>query len=401
VVPVKRLLVVETGDPVPSLLERRGTFRGWIAAGMGLAEGQIDVLRVHEGAHLPAPDQPAGVVVTGSPAMVSERLPWSEHSGRWLVDALAAGTPVLGICYGHQLLAQALGGRVGPNPFGRQMGTQSLELESHSVSDPLWSGFGARGLVQVTHLESVLELPAGARSMARTPNDPYHAFAVGSRAWGVQFHPEFDAAVMRGYLEERRGLLEEEGQDADALLAAVAETPRAASLLARFAEIVAQSADAAPLPATHALSVSSELGGEGQALAPRLVLFDGVCAFCDAAVRWLVAHDPSGRFHLAPLQGESAAALRARHLDFPDEGETLVYVEQQGGSERLHVRSDAVLRICAQLPAPWRWLVALQVLPRSLRDTLYAAFARIRYRVFGKLDDCRVPSLEERARFLD
>ncbi|NRA08630.1 MAG: DUF393 domain-containing protein [Myxococcales bacterium] len=134
---------------------------------------------------------------------------------------------------------------------------------------------------------------------------------------------------------------------------------------------------------------------------PRLVLFDGVCGFCDAAVRWLVAHDPGGRFHLAPLQGASAAALRARHGDFPDEGETLVYVEQQGGSERVHLRSDAVLRIFAELPGPWRWLASLRVLPRALRDTLYAAFARIRYRVFGKLDSCRVPSPQERARFLD
>ena len=399
--PVKRLLVVETGDPVPPLLGKRGPFRGWIAAGMGIAEGQVDVLRVHEGARLPPPDQPAGVVVTGSPAMVSERLPWSERAGRWLVDALAAGTPVLGICYGHQLLAQALGGRVGPNPAGRQMGTQRLELESHAVGDPLWSGFGEQGLVQVTHVESVLELPAGARLLARTSNDPHHAFAVGSRAWGLQFHPEFDAAVMRGYLEERRGLLEDDGQDADALLAAVVETPGAASLLARFAEIVAELAEAAPLPAARTLSVSRQVGEERQALPPRLVLFDGVCGFCDAAVRWLVAHDPGGRFHLAPLQGASAAALRARHGDFPDEGETLVYVEQQGGSERVHLRSDAVLRIFAELPGPWRWLASLRVLPRALRDTLYAAFAGIRYRVFGKLDSCRVPSPQERARFLD
>ena len=109
---MKRLLVGETGDPVPPLLGKRGPFRGWIAAGMGIAEGQVDVLRVHEGARLPPPDQPAGVVVTGSPAMVSERLPWSERAGRWLVDALAAGTPVLGICYGLQALVHHLGGRV-------------------------------------------------------------------------------------------------------------------------------------------------------------------------------------------------------------------------------------------------------------------------------------------------
>lgn len=241
---MKRVLVVETGDPVPPLLRERGPFRRWMAAGLGLSEGRVEALRVHEGERLPPPARFAGVVVTGSAAMVSERLPWSVRAGAWLVEVLAAGTPLLAICYGHQLLAQALGGRVGPNPAGRQMGTQRLEVEARAAADPLWSGFGAEELVQVTHVESVLELPPGARLLARTAADPHHAFALGARAWGLQFHPEFDAAVMRGYLEERRALLEAEAQDADALLAAVAETPGAASLLARFAEIVEESSPA-------------------------------------------------------------------------------------------------------------------------------------------------------------
>jgi len=382
---MKRLLVVETGDPVPPLLSERGPFHRWMAAGLGLPEVQIEALRVHEGAPLPPPAGLAGIVVTGSAAMVSERLDWSLRAEAWLVEALAAGTPILGICYGHQLLAQALGGRVGPNPAGRQMGTQRMEMEASAAADPLCAAFGAAGFVQVTHVESVLELPPGARLLARTAADPHHAFALGSRAWGLQFHPEFDAAVMRGYLEERRVLLESEAQDVDALLGAVSETPVAASLLARFAEVVR---DAAP-------------AGAVAALPPRLVFFDGLCGFCDGMVRWLVAHDPGGRLRLAPLQGESAALLRTRHPDFPGEQETLVYVEREGDIERLYLRSDAVLRILAQLGPPWRWLAALRVLPRALRDVAYAAFARIRYRVFGKLESCRLPAPEETERFLD
>ena len=396
---MKRVLVVETGDPVPPVLRERGPFRRWMAAGMGFSETRIEALRVHEGASLPSPASFAGVVVTGSPSMVSERLSWSVQTGAWLVEAMDADVPVLGICYGHQLLAQARGGRVGPNPAGRQMGTQRLEVESPAGADPLWSGFGREGLVQVTHVESVLELPPGARVLARTAADPHHAFALGSRVWGVQFHPEFDAAVMRAYLEERRALLEAEAQDPDALLAAVAETPVAASLLARFAEIVEESS---AVETTLAKRQALEPEEEQVAAAPaRVVFFDGLCGFCDAIVRWLLGHDADGRFRFAPLQGEIAASLRARHSGFPDEAETLVYVESDGEIERVYLRSDAVLRIFAQLDPPWRWLAPLRVLPRAPRDIAYAAFARIRYRVFGKLERCRLPTAEERGRFLD
>jgi len=238
---MKRVLVVETGDPVPPLLEKRGPFHRWMAPGLALPEVEIEALRVHEGARLPPPAGVDGIVVTGSVSMVSERLPWSVRTGVWLAEALAADTPVLGVCYGHQLLAQAMGGRVGSNPMGRQMGTKHLDVQAAAVEDPLWSGFGAEGCVQVTHVESVLELPPGARLLARTAADPHHAFALGSRAWGLQFHPEFDAAAMRGYIQERRSLLEAEAQDPDALLDEVEETPAAASLLARFAKIVAES----------------------------------------------------------------------------------------------------------------------------------------------------------------
>jgi GMP synthase (glutamine-hydrolysing) len=170
--------------------------------------------------------------------MVSAREPWSERSAGWLREAVAAGTPVLGICYGHQLLAHALGGRVGPNPRGREIGTIELRLDPAARSDPLLGALPARCRAQATHVESVLELPPGARALASSPGDPVQAFAAGPAAWGVQFHPEFDAEVMRAYLEERRELLAGEGIDAAGLLRRVEETPQAAGLLGRFAALL-------------------------------------------------------------------------------------------------------------------------------------------------------------------
>jgi len=129
----------------------------------------------------------------------------------------------------------------------------------------------------------------------------------------------------------------------------------------------------------------------------RIVLYDGVCGFCNGSVRWLAAHDRDARLHYAPLQGETAAALRARHPEIPTELETIAFVE----GDRVSMQSAAVFRVLRELPAPWRWFAALRgLLPRALWDVAYRAFARRRYRWFGRLDACPIPPPALRARIL-
>ena len=136
-----------------------------------------------------------------------------------------------------------------------------------------------------------------------------------------------------------------------------------------------------------------------RALPARLVLYDGVCGFCDGAVRWLLARDPRGRLCFAPLQGETAAGLRRLHPQTPLDLETLVLVETTGASSRVFLRTDALWRVCAELAGPWRLLAWLRWLPRGLRDFGYGLFVPLRYRLFGRLGVCRIPDAAERARF--
>jgi GMP synthase (glutamine-hydrolysing) len=235
---VTRILVVKTGAALDPVRSRRGDYEDWIVAGLGVARRDVDVVPVHEGAPLPDPAGPAGVVVTGSAAMVTSREPWSERTAAWLAEAARAGTFVLGICYGHQLLAQGLGGAVGPNPRGREMGTVKLDRTPGTRDDPLLGVLDDASLVHTTHVECVLELPPGARRLATTRLDRNQAFAVGPRAWGVQYHPEFDADVMRGYIDARADVLRLEGLDPAALRDAVEEAPGGTRLLRRFAALL-------------------------------------------------------------------------------------------------------------------------------------------------------------------
>lgn len=133
----------------------------------------------------------------------------------------------------------------------------------------------------------------------------------------------------------------------------------------------------------------------------RLVLYDGQCGFCDATVQWLLDKDREGKLHFAPLDGPTAAGVRARHPRMPTGLDSLVYVEvDRSGRERVYWYSRAVFAICGQLPLPWRLARALLVIPQFLSDLGYRMFARIRYRIWGRLDACRIPRPEERARFL-
>jgi GMP synthase (glutamine-hydrolysing) len=169
--------------------------------------------------------------------MVTERLPWSETTAAWLRGTVEAGVPVLGICYGHQLLAHAFEGRVDNNPRGRHIGTVDVTLEPDGEGDALL-GMGEPALhVPVSHMQAVLELPSGARRLARAALDENHAFAIGDRAWGVQFHPEFDAAIVRGYVAARRAQMLAEGLDPDAIERLARDTAHGPRVLSKFAAL--------------------------------------------------------------------------------------------------------------------------------------------------------------------
>lgn len=231
------LAIIKVGETFDALRAQRGDFEHWIAAGLGDTRLPVVVLDPRHGDHLPAPDQISGAIVTGSHAMVSDRAPWSEATGAWLAQLVAHGTPVLGICFGHQLLADALGGEAGDHPGGMEVGTVEVELRPEAAADALMHDLPAHFEAHVVHRQSALRLPDGAVRLAGNAFEPTQAFRIGSNAWGLQFHPEFDAEVMRGYVDHLGYDLLRQGLDPAAVRDRVAATATAAQLLGRFAHI--------------------------------------------------------------------------------------------------------------------------------------------------------------------
>jgi GMP synthase (glutamine-hydrolysing) len=229
------ILVLKAGSTFDHLIPAKGDFEHWTAQGMGLAPDQWICADVRRGEPLPDPATLAGCVVTGSHDMATDDADWMLATGRWLAAAMDAGLPMLGICFGHQLMAHALGGRADYHPDGPEIGTVPVTLSHEAARDPLFASLPPVFAAHVTHSQTASVLPPGSAVLATSDHDRHQAFRLGRHAWGVQFHPEFDAEATRHYVTAQAAKITAHGNDPDAVRASVRDTPESASLLRLFA----------------------------------------------------------------------------------------------------------------------------------------------------------------------
>jgi GMP synthase-like glutamine amidotransferase len=205
-------LVIEN-DPADDL-RRLGEWLG--------DELDLQVLRAHEGQPIPADlDGYAGLIVLGGGQSVTTGAPWFAALEGLLRKAIRYTVPTLGISLGAQLLAVASAGTVERAAAGPEIGAALVAKRDAADKDPLFAPLPLIPDVVQWHRDEITELPSAAVLLCASADYPHQAFRVGEAAWGVQFHPEADTAMVARWAADNAPLLAELGRDADELVAEV------------------------------------------------------------------------------------------------------------------------------------------------------------------------------------
>jgi GMP synthase (glutamine-hydrolysing) len=226
-------IILKMGDTFAETAARFGDFEDWTLWASGLSSDEALVVDPRS-EEFPPLDGVQGIIITGSHDMVTHREPYVERTAEWLHEAAKAGIGVLGVCFGHQLIAQAFGGVVGDHPEGPEIGTVSISLTDEGREDRLLGALPETFLADVTHTQSVLKMPPDALLLAQNCYEPCEAFRVGQNIWGVQFHPEHTPDIIKDYILEQTDVLKDEPAR---VLADVCPTPYASSVIKRFVEL--------------------------------------------------------------------------------------------------------------------------------------------------------------------
>jgi predicted DCC family thiol-disulfide oxidoreductase YuxK len=128
----------------------------------------------------------------------------------------------------------------------------------------------------------------------------------------------------------------------------------------------------------------------------KIILFDGICNFCNASVQFIIKRDPQAHFRFASLQSEVGKKMLTKYK-IPQDMNSFIFID----GAKYYTKSSAALTVCKHLKGFWKWFYVFILVPRPIRDCLYHFIARNRYKWFGKKESCMIPTSDIRNRFLE
>ncbi|WP_459175847.1 glutamine amidotransferase [Ewingella americana] len=232
----KPLLILQTGHAPEPIRRVHDNFPQMFIRQGDIDAQQVQIIDLQAGERPRPPEYYCGAIITGSRSMVTEHLDWSEDAADWVRLAMLHGLPLFGACYGHQLMAYALGGEVDFHPQGIEVGTHDVTLTPAGHLDPLVSRLPAQFTANLIHLQTVITPPATATVLAKTLHDPHQILRYGPNAISTQFHPEFSGAVMKTYLEWLSDQAQDDKVNYANKLQQLSDTPLSQALLLSFVD---------------------------------------------------------------------------------------------------------------------------------------------------------------------
>ena len=234
---MKNLLIIKTGDTFPEIKAVDGDFEDMFASSLDGIDVNITVYDARDQQPPPKLSDYAGVIITGSHAMVTDCEPWSERLLPYIKTMLQTKLPTLGVCYGHQLIAKALGGEIGLHPGGPQAGSTEITLTEAGKQDQLLGLSPETFKVNAGNSQRITQLPSEAVILAGNDFEPHQAVRFGEVMWGLQFHPEFNRRVTCAYIDRTAEVLQKHLRDTEKIKIDCIDTADSRNVLRSFSKL--------------------------------------------------------------------------------------------------------------------------------------------------------------------
>ena len=196
-----KLLIISAGPGIPEIKEKHGHAIDWISSFIHFSDIKIHVNHIYENQDFNKSEYDAWII-TGSASSVTDNYDWIQILKNKIIYAHDNSIPILGICFGHQIIASALGGIVTKNKKGWELGSYKIKINKNGRTSPIFKNIDTDDYFYFSHEDIVCQLPLEALELANN-NMGLQSFSIQNKIFGVQFHPEFDINIMDEYVRVR------------------------------------------------------------------------------------------------------------------------------------------------------------------------------------------------------